>query len=107
MSFRRIESLGRRINPWLDFRSYLELRQLVQDFKPDLIHTHTFKAGALCRIMYFKIPKVHTFHGHLLTDPEFSNCQKRIITTLDMMGTTIIRAHLITEIYTNPIIMLF
>jgi glycosyltransferase involved in cell wall biosynthesis len=83
LRFRRIENLGRRISPLADFKAYLDLRQVVKEYKPDLIHSHTFKAGLLSRIMFFRIPKVHTFHGHLLTDPEFSSTQKKIIINIE------------------------
>ena len=72
IDFERIECLGRRIDPMRDFRAYLKLRKTVKRFKPQIIHSHTFKAGVLARLMFFRIPKIHTFHGHLLSDPEFS-----------------------------------
>ena len=78
LSFIRVNSLGRRVSPLQDLRSYLSLRRIVKTFCPDLIHSHTFKSGVLCRLMYFGIPKVHTFHGHLLTDPEFSRAKIKI-----------------------------
>jgi glycosyltransferase involved in cell wall biosynthesis len=66
INFVRIENLGRRISPKADLRAYFELRKLVKHYKPQIIHSHTFKAGVLSRLMFFKTPKVHTFHGHLL-----------------------------------------
>jgi len=72
LNFTRIESLGRRLNLFNDVKSYFALRGIVREFQPQIIHSHTFKAGLLSRLMFFKVPKVHTFHGHLFTDPEFS-----------------------------------
>lgn len=83
MKFVRIEHLGRRINLLKDIRSYLALRRVVKEFNPHIIHTHTFKAGVLGRLCFFRIPKIHTFHGHLLTDPEFSKFAKRIIVRVE------------------------
>jgi glycosyltransferase involved in cell wall biosynthesis len=79
IQFARVESLGRRINPVKDLRAYFELKKIVREFKPDLIHTHTFKAGLLGRLLQTEVPVVHTFHGHLLTDPEFSGFKQRVI----------------------------
>jgi glycosyltransferase involved in cell wall biosynthesis len=79
IEFIRIEHLGRRISPMRDIRAYLELRRTVKRFEPHIIHSHTFKAGLLSRLMFFQIPKVHTFHGHLLGDPEFSSRVRRMI----------------------------
>jgi glycosyltransferase involved in cell wall biosynthesis len=66
-----------------DLRAYLELRQTVKDFKPQIIHSHTFKAGLLSRLMFFRIPKIHTFHGHLMGDPEFSRRALKVIINIE------------------------
>jgi glycosyltransferase involved in cell wall biosynthesis len=83
INFIRIENLGRKISPVADLRSYFELRKLVRHYNPQIIHSHTFKAGALSRLMFFKIPKVHTFHGHLMSDPEFSRRALQVIINLE------------------------
>ena len=83
INFVRIESLGRRIELIDDFRAYLQLRKVVKRFNPQIIHSHTFKAGVLCRLMFFKIPKVHTFHGHLMSDPEFSRRALQVIINIE------------------------
>jgi glycosyltransferase involved in cell wall biosynthesis len=82
-NFVRIENLGRKINPVRDFWAYLQLRKTVKRFKPQIIHSHTFKAGALARLMFFQIPKVHTFHGHLMGDPEFSRNTLQVIANIE------------------------
>lgn len=65
-----VNGLGRSISLVGDLRALLSLRRQLRTFKPDIIHTHTFKAGALGRIASLTIRsktfKVHTFHGHLL-----------------------------------------
>jgi glycosyltransferase involved in cell wall biosynthesis len=66
----RINGLGRSISVLGDFNSFFTLLILIRKFKPDIIHTHTAKAGALGRIAgliaYPRAKRVHTFHGHLL-----------------------------------------
>jgi len=79
----RIPSLGRAINPIADYKAYKELDKVVADLKPDLIHTHTFKAGLIGRIRDFGVPVVHTFHGHLFTDPEFKGAKGRVIRLIE------------------------
>ncbi len=63
-----IESMSREIN-WLeDLRSYDQIRRIIREFKPDIVHTHAAKAGALGRkaALAEKVPVlVHTFHGHV------------------------------------------
>jgi glycosyltransferase involved in cell wall biosynthesis len=83
LEFVRIENLGRRVELIDDFRAYLQLRKVVKNFKPQIIHSHTFKAGVLSRLMFFKTPKVHTFHGHLMSDPEFSRRALQVIVNIE------------------------
>jgi glycosyltransferase involved in cell wall biosynthesis len=66
----RIEGLGRRVNLLGDLQAFISLVKEIRVFKPNVIHTHTAKAGFLGRIasmisLYPSI-RVHTFHGHLL-----------------------------------------
>lgn len=75
----RIPALGRSINPIRDYLAQKQLRKIVKAVKPDLIHTHTFKAGYITRTTKVSIPVIHTFHGHLLNDPEFSGFKSKII----------------------------
>ena len=95
IEFVRIEHLGRRINPIQDIRAYLALLKTVREFKPQIIHSHTFKAGLLCRLMFFRIPKVHTFHGHLMGDPEFSKRALQVIINIERRLAKVTK-HLIT-----------
>ena len=95
LDFERIGHLGRRINPIADLRAYLELRKLVKRYKPQIIHSHTFKAGLLSRLMFFRIPKVHTFHGHLMGDPEFSKRALQVIINIERRLAKVTK-HIIT-----------
>lgn len=65
-----VRGLGRRINPLCDFNALLQIRRVIKSFNPDIVHTHTFKAGLLGRLAALSTRKrpflVHTFHGHLL-----------------------------------------
>jgi glycosyltransferase involved in cell wall biosynthesis len=70
-----LPSLGREISALDDLRSFSELRKIIGEFKPHLIHTHTAKAGTLGRLAGIsmnaqrifgrRIRLVHTFHGHV------------------------------------------
>jgi glycosyltransferase involved in cell wall biosynthesis len=91
INFVRIEHLGRRISLVQDVQAYLELRRTVKHFKPHIIHSHTFKAGVLARLMFFQIPKVHTFHGHLMGDPEFSDRALQLILSIERQLAKIAR----------------
>lgn len=64
-----LPSLRRGLHPWRDRRCARELRTLLAAFRPDVLHTHTSKAGWLGRRAAGKasVPFVaHTFHGLVL-----------------------------------------
>lgn len=57
--------LYRHIAPADDWASYREFVRLLRQIKPDIVHTHSGKAGILGRAAAAKlrIPVVHTIHG--------------------------------------------
>ena len=65
----KISSLGRSVRFGDDFRAFLAVRRTIREFRPDIVHTHTAKAGVVGRLAAIScgVPiRVHTFHGHLL-----------------------------------------
>jgi glycosyltransferase involved in cell wall biosynthesis len=68
----RIDQLTRDISPVHDTLAVLRLARLIRRVRPDVLHTHTAKAGAVGRIAALLAgsarPRiiVHTFHGHVL-----------------------------------------
>ena len=66
----RIAGLGRSISPMADARAFLTLVATIRRERPDVVHTHTAKAGVLGRLAIIlagsKALRSHTFHGHLL-----------------------------------------
>ncbi len=71
LSGHRIESLGRSVSIFSDLKSLVEVRKYILECKPDLINTHTAKAGLIGRLAAVSILKnrpaiIHTYHGHLL-----------------------------------------
>lgn len=65
-----INSMGRSLKPFMDLMAFFELLKTLRRLNPDIVHTHTSKAGLLGRIATrIATPSariVHTFHGHLL-----------------------------------------
>ena len=51
----RIKHLGRKISSINDLKAMIELRKVILQVRPDVIHTHTFKAGFIARIQRNKI----------------------------------------------------
>ncbi len=63
-----IAGMGRSINPASDYFAYQKLKKLFKEYKPDVVHTHAAKPGALGRLAAAatSVPAiVHTFHGHV------------------------------------------
>jgi len=87
----RIKNLGRKISLINDLRAAKEVREVILRIKPNIVHTHTFKAGLLVRAQRNKIEEtlgekikfVHTFHGHLFDDPEFKGFKALFIKSIE------------------------
>ena len=63
-----IDEMVREPNIKSDRAAYKKLKEIIREFKPDIVHTHASKAGALGRkaASACKVPViVHTFHGHV------------------------------------------
>ncbi|MCA6444875.1 MAG: glycosyltransferase [Bacteroidetes bacterium] len=63
-----IFEMRRSIYPLQDFIAYRRIRQIIKEFKPDIVHTHASKAGFIGRLaaIHSGVPVVvHTFHGHV------------------------------------------
>jgi glycosyltransferase involved in cell wall biosynthesis len=75
--------MGRAINPIADIRAYFELLAIVRRYRPEVIHSHTFKAGLLARLLPTRAKRIHTFHGHLFEDSSFSPFAKALISSAE------------------------
>jgi glycosyltransferase involved in cell wall biosynthesis len=67
-----VPALRREVSPRDDLRAVRALRQVLRRERPDVLHTHTSKAGTTGRLASRLVtprPRaiVHTFHGHVLS----------------------------------------
>jgi len=62
----RLSNLRRAVHPWLDLRARRDLRRLFAELRPEVVHTHSSKAGIVGRAAAIAagVPiVVHTIHG--------------------------------------------
>jgi glycosyltransferase involved in cell wall biosynthesis len=73
----RVRGLGRNVRAAGDVVAFWQILRLLRHLQPDIVHTHTSKAGLLGRsaAIAFNLTRsvnsrcaiVHTFHGHVLS----------------------------------------
>ena len=63
-----LEEMQRKPNFSSDRKAYKRIKRIIEEFQPDIVHTHAAKAGALGRraAKAAGVPIiVHTYHGHV------------------------------------------
>lgn len=86
-----LESLVRRIDPIKDLKSLFSLWRIILREKPDIVHTHTSKAGFLGRLVAWiagvpiiiQTPHGHVFYGH------FGTFQSKLFLVLERLASKI------------------
>ena len=61
-----VDTLCREINPAKDLLAYWKIKRLIKEFQPDVVHTHSAKAGVLGRSAAWNLSVpaiIHTVHG--------------------------------------------
>lgn len=68
--YKQVPFLQRAIHPWRDARCLLALRHLLRRLQPDLVSTHSSKAGWIGRLVArsLGIPVIFTAHGWAFTE---------------------------------------
>ncbi len=96
-----VPELTRAIRPWTDWKAYRQLIHLLEELKPDIVHTHSSKAGILGRMAAakLKLPVVHTIHGasfhygqsalaqraYIAAEKKVAGCTAKYISVADAM----------------------
>ena len=86
-SLLRLPALGRELSPHRDVHTVAALVRLMRRERPDIVHTHTAKAGAVGRLAaaIARVPVVvHTFHGHVL-EGYFSPARTRAFVAIERL----------------------
>ena len=75
-----VKEMTREISPLKDLAALFKIFKIIRGYRPDIVHTHTAKAGALGRVaaIVAGVPViVHTFHGNVF-DGYFSGIKARV-----------------------------
>ena len=74
MDWRLLKNLVHPLNPVKDLQAFCEIKDLLRKLAPDLVTTHSNKAGFVGRLAAkaLKIPVIHTSHGFLFGGREHS-----------------------------------
>lgn len=83
-----VPELGRALSPLRDVVTLVKLWRLMRRLRPDVVHTHTAKAGFVGRIAAWlaRVPvRVHTFHGHVFHG-YFSPAKTRVFLALERLS---------------------
>jgi glycosyltransferase involved in cell wall biosynthesis len=92
----RLPNFKRNINLLNDWRTYRHVKKILQDFKPDIVHTHNSKSGLVGRwaAHQTKVPVIlHTYHGllfHGYFNPWLTWLLKKIERKLGIISTRLI-----------------
>lgn len=109
-----VDTLCREINPAKDLLAYWKIKRLIKEFQPDVVHTHSAKAGVLGRsaASNLSVPAIiHTVHGapfhqyqgsvtrsifRLVERWAAKRCH-RIISVADAMTSLMVNSHVADE----------
>jgi glycosyltransferase involved in cell wall biosynthesis len=86
-----IPELGRELHPVRDLMTFWKVYRLIQEIRPDIVHTHTAKAGFIGRLAAWMagVPVItHTFHGHVF-ESYFSRLTTGVFIALERMAAMI------------------
>jgi glycosyltransferase involved in cell wall biosynthesis len=65
-----LQNLKRSVGVFKDLITFIEMRKILKSLSPDIVHTHTAKAGLIGRLSALSLRNkpliIHTYHGHLL-----------------------------------------
>lgn len=81
----KTENLGREIRPVKEMAAIKEVREIADRIKPDVIHLHSSKAGAIGRIAFNgnKVPLFYTPHGYSFLMKDANKLKRKIYFSIE------------------------
>ena len=87
VTFTQVPELVRPLSPWRDLMALIKIYALLRRERPDVVHTHTSKAGTVGRAaaILARTPVIfHTFHGSVF-EGYFSPAQTRMFLGIERL----------------------
>lgn len=79
-----VKNFGRAINPTKDIAAFFEVKKIAAGVKPDVIHLHSSKAGAIGRVAFDgKIPMFYTPHGYSFLMENCNPTKRRVFKLIE------------------------
>ncbi|MBN1778957.1 MAG: glycosyltransferase family 4 protein [Candidatus Buchananbacteria bacterium] len=83
----KIKNLVREINPIKDFLAYFEIKKIIKNFQPDVVHLNSTKIGIIGSIAAKKLGVkkiIYTVHGFVFNEP-LPNWKKNLYIYLEKL----------------------
>lgn len=81
-----VKNFGRALDPVKDISAFFEVRKIVADVKPDVIHFHSSKAGVIGRMAFNgKIPMFYTPHGYSFLMENYKSVKRGIFKLIELV----------------------
>lgn len=79
-----VKNFGRAIDPAKDIAAFFEVKKIAAEIKPDVIHLHSSKAGAIGRVAFNgKIPMFYTPHGYSFLMEDYKPMKRRMFKLIE------------------------
>lgn len=79
-----VKNFGRVIDPAKDIAAFFEVKKIEAKIKPDVIHLHSSKAGAIGRVAFNgKIPMFYTPHGYSFLMENYKPMKRRMFKVIE------------------------
>lgn len=82
-----VKNFARAINATKDIAAFFEIRKIAKEIKPDIIHLHSSKAGALGRFAFSgkRVPLFYTPHGYSFLMQNSSEAKRKIYKGIEIV----------------------
>lgn len=81
-----VENFVRSINPTKDIAAFFEIKKIAAEIKPDVIHLHSSKAGAIGRMAFNgKVPMFYTPHGYSFLMENYKPMKRRMFKLIELV----------------------